>query len=88
MRPRSDQILIGLRVAISSSKRLERNFSWIASFGPEASAKENAGILLAARLGKIAGKIFFLTRVLPLLFDARSQLDLIRIIGIRCATRQ
>ena len=39
------------------------------------------------RWGKIARKIFFLTRVLPLLLDGRSQLDLIRIIRPRYATR-
>lgn len=39
------------------------------------------------RWGKIARKIFFLTRVLPLLLDARAQLDLIRIIRPRYATR-
>jgi hypothetical protein len=43
---------------------------------------------LRAWRGKIAGKIFCLTRILPLFFDARSQSNLIRIVGSRCATRQ
>lgn len=37
--------------------------------------------------GQTMGEIFCLARVLPLFFDARSQLDLIRIIRPRCATR-
>ena len=64
---------------------------WTCDQGARTSLQLNAvaiAILLPARRRQIAGKIFFLTRLLPLLFDARSQLDLIRIVGTRCATRQ
>ena len=44
----------------------------------------DSGFLL--RLRQIAGEFFFLPRVPPLLRDARSQLDLIRIIRDRRAT--
>ena len=40
-----------------------------------------------ARFGKIAGKSFFLTRILLLFFDTGRQLDVIRIIRPRGATR-
>ena len=43
---------------------------------------------LAAWRGKRAGKIFFLTRFLPLFLDARPQLNLIRILRPRRTTRQ
>ena len=51
-------------------------------------AKRRSRFPLPARRRQGFGKIFFLTRVLLLLFDARGQLDLVRIVRIGCATRQ
>ena len=55
---------------------------------PSASTPEAVTVWLAAWRGKSAGKIFCFARFLPLFFDARSQLNLIRILRPRRATRQ
>jgi hypothetical protein len=67
---------------------LQRVSSRMLKLQPRRVRPRRSRFWLRARRGKIAGKIFCLTRILPLFFDARSQSDLIRIIRSRCATRQ